>query len=96
MVKDYTVEIERTYRTVLTVKALNRKQAMRDAQGISEGAGIATMENLLKFSCVSLMPLAQMGGLIVFGRSDTGYHGRYRRQRHGLRRHQRCPVDTVL
>ena len=33
--KDYTVEIERTYRTVLTVKALNRKQAMRDAQGIS-------------------------------------------------------------
>ena len=32
----YTVEIERTYRTTVSIKASSRKQAMRAAQGISE------------------------------------------------------------
>lgn len=32
----YTVEIERTYRTTISIKASSRKQAMRDVQGIAE------------------------------------------------------------
>lgn len=36
MMKRYTVEIERTYRTIVSFKASSRKQAMRDAQGIAE------------------------------------------------------------